>query len=96
MILTPVAIDDTAGGTTIVTGAQCAQAKAIIIQNPTGNGNVALKLDSSDDELTYANGLLLEDGMERVIDCYKGSFTNDVVGICNTGGTATLRVQLIE
>lgn len=96
MILTPVAIDDTAGGTVVVTGAQCAQAKAIIIQNPTGNGNVALKLDSSSDVLTYANGLLLEDGVEFVIDTHKGAFTNDVVAICNTGGTATLRVQIIE
>jgi hypothetical protein len=96
MILNPVAVDDTAGGTTVVTASQCSKVRAVVIQNPTGGSNVALKLDGSTDVLTYENGLLLEAGMERVIDCHKGAFTNPVVGICDTGGTATLRVQGIE
>lgn len=96
MILTPVTVDETAGGTLVIAGSLCAKLKSVVIQNPTGNGSVALKLDGTSDALTFANGLLLEAGMERVIDCHKGSFTNSVIGICDTGGTATLRIQGVE
>lgn len=96
MILEPVAVDDTAGGTLVITGSQCARLRAVVIQNPTGGSTVALKLDGSADALTFANGLLLEAGMERVIDCHKGSFTNMVKAITDVGGAATLRIQGIE
>lgn len=89
-------MDDTEGGTVVITGAQCAKLKAVVIQNPSGNDAVALKLDGSADALTFANGLLLNAGMERVIDCHKGAFTNSVKAITDAAGAATLRVHGIE
>jgi hypothetical protein len=96
MILNPVTVDDTAGGTVIITGQQCSRLRSVVIQNPTGNNDVSLKLDGSADALTADNGLLLEAGMERVIDCHKGAFTNTVKGICAPGESAVLRIQGIE
>lgn len=96
MIFSPVAVDDTAGGTVVLAGSNSAKFRSIVIQNPTGNNDVALAFDDGDEALTFANGLLLKAGMERVIDCHKGAFTNDVLAICDTGGAATLRVHGIE
>lgn len=96
MILDPVAVDETAGGTTVVSAANARRGKAIVIQNPTGSSTCALAFDGGEVDLTFANGLILEGGMERVIEEPKGGFHNAIVGICDTGESTTLRVHVIE
>lgn len=95
MILTPTVTD---AGVVLLTAGQSAKFKAIIVQNPTGGNTVALKFDGADTDLTFANGLLLSGGTERVIDVSegKGSFHNPIYARTDTAATQALRVHGIE
>lgn len=96
MIITPVLVNDTAGGTELVSPALCLKFKAVVIQNLTGAVSVAVSFDGGGEALTFANGLVLEAGMERVIEFNKGSFSNGVKAIADTATSSTLRVHLIS
>lgn len=95
MIIIPVVVSDTAGGTQLVSPSQCLRFKAVVIQNLIGQNTVAVSFDGGSETLTFANGLVLDVGTERVIEFYKGSFSNGVMAIAATGTTSTLRVHLI-
>lgn len=84
--------------TVLLTAGEAQKLKAIVIQNPPGGNTVALKFDALTTDLTFANGLLLPGGTERVIEADegKGSFHNPVYARCDTAATQTLRIHGIE
>lgn len=96
MIIAPVTVDDTAGGTTLVSAAEARKAKVIIVQLEAGEDDIALAFDGGAVALTFANGLLLLAGTERVIEMDKASFTNGVKAITAAMGSASVRVHVIE
>ena len=100
MIVAPVAVDNTAGGTLLLSASNAAKCKAVIVQNPSSGATVALKFDGTADALTFANGLILAPGQERVIETRGGAsevdFHNDIKAIADAALPSTLRVHGIE
>jgi len=65
----------------------------LIIQN-VSDTNVYLKIDSSSDEVTTSNGLLLAAGdPPLVITCLPGQFVNAIRGIHGGSGNKSIRIQ---
>lgn len=96
MIITPATCTDVKS--TVVSPSQARKVKTILIQNPSGGSTVAIRFDGGEETLTFANGLLLPAGTERVIEATegKGSFTNEVEAICDAGQTTDLVIHVIE